>query len=90
MKTAIKWEYHKPSKFWTIEDKFGGYAYGTKPKFPKIRFCGQWMILFPVTCEWTGKQIGWRSTVQKDWGDDVFPAFFSFKVIDRNGKVKKV
>ena len=89
MKSTVKWTYDRKSGFWSIEDKFSGYAYGTKPAFPRIKFCGQMMYLFPVMCEWTGKQLGWRSTVGKECVvEDVFPAFFTFKAIEKHLKNK--
>jgi hypothetical protein len=89
MKSTVKWKYNKSLRLWSIEDRFNGFFVSSKLRMPRIRFEGRWTYLFPVSCEWTGEQIGWRTTVDKEWDADVTPAYLSFEVVDRKGKLKK-
>jgi hypothetical protein len=81
-----KWRYNKRIKLWQISDKFGSFGYTDKPNFPIIT--GN--ILLPVHCEITNKQIGWRNSIPVNYKGFCFPAFFSFKAIDKNGKIAKI
>lgn len=41
--------------------------------------------IFPLLCEVTGEQIGWQTEREEDG----LPAYLSFEVVDKDGKIIK-
>ena len=50
-------------------------------KTKKIKTANGKMEIHPVCCEWTGKQIGWKTEPP----EGCTPAYFSFEVVNEHG-----
>jgi hypothetical protein len=55
---------------------------------PKVRTANGEIILSPIFCEITGKQIAWTTDAESVEGG-IMPAYISFEVIDESGNQKQ-